>query len=101
MSGLAAGSKASGRGRGLSGGCGYPAAPTSHDSPVPCQSRDRDRGPVRPGPRGVRAGRVLRPALVATNGTTLTATAPREASRSAEQIAAKILAEAAATDGAE
>jgi transposase len=47
-----------------------------------------------------RAG-LLRPGLVAIDGTKLNANASRDASRTAEQIAEKILAEAAATDAAE
>jgi transposase len=47
-----------------------------------------------------RAG-LLRPGLVAIDGTKLNANASRDASRTAEQIAAEILAEAAATDAAE
>lgn len=47
-----------------------------------------------------RAG-VLRPGLLAVDGTKLAANASREASRTAEQLAAAILAEAAATDAAE
>src|SRR4051812_46988372 len=47
-----------------------------------------------------RAG-LLRPGLVAIDGTTLNANASRDASRTAEQIAAEILAEADATDVAE
>lgn len=47
-----------------------------------------------------RAG-VLRPGLVAIDGTKLAANASRDANRSAEQLAAEILAEAAATDEAE
>jgi len=47
-----------------------------------------------------RAG-LLRPGLVAIDGTKLTANASRDANRSAEQIAAEILAEAAAVDAAE
>lgn len=44
---------------------------------------------------------VLRPGLVAVDGTKLAANASREANRTAEQLAAEILAEAAATDAAE
>src|SRR5712692_7716941 len=44
---------------------------------------------------------VLRPGLVAVDGTKLAATASRDANRTAEQLAAEILAEAAATDAAE
>jgi transposase len=44
---------------------------------------------------------VLRPGLVAIDGTKLAANASRDANRSAEQLAAEILAEAAATDAAE
>jgi transposase len=47
-----------------------------------------------------RAG-LLRPGVVAIDGTKLNANASRDASRTAEQIAAEILAEAAATDAAE
>jgi len=47
-----------------------------------------------------RAG-VLRPGLVAIDGTKLAANASRDANRTAEQLAAEILAEAAATDAAE
>jgi transposase len=47
-----------------------------------------------------RAG-LLRPGLVAVDGTKLNANASRDASRTAEQIAEEILAEAAATDAAE
>jgi transposase len=47
-----------------------------------------------------RAG-LLRPGLVAVDGTKLNANASRDASRTAEQIAQEILAEAAATDAAE
>jgi transposase len=47
-----------------------------------------------------RAG-LLRPGLIAIDGTKLAANASREANRSALQIAAEILAEAAATDAAE
>jgi transposase/peptidoglycan/xylan/chitin deacetylase (PgdA/CDA1 family) len=47
-----------------------------------------------------RAG-VLRPGLVAVDGTKLAADASRDANRTAEQLAAEILAEAAATDAAE
>ena len=47
-----------------------------------------------------RAG-LLRPGLVAIDGTKLNANASRDASRTAEQIAEEILAEAAATDAAE
>src|SRR3954449_10506709 len=47
-----------------------------------------------------RAG-LLRPGLVAIDGTKLNANASRDASRTAEQIAEKILAEAAETDAAE
>ena len=47
-----------------------------------------------------RAG-VLRPGLVAVDGTKLTANASRDANRTADQLAADILAEAAATDAAE
>jgi transposase len=47
-----------------------------------------------------RAG-LLRPGLVAIDGTKLAANASREASRTAEQLAKEILAEAAATDAAE
>jgi transposase len=44
---------------------------------------------------------VLRPGLVAIDGTKLTANASRDANRTATQIAEQILAEAAATDAAE
>lgn len=44
---------------------------------------------------------LLRPGLVAVDGTKLNANASRDASRTAEQIAAEILAEAEATDAAE
>lgn len=47
-----------------------------------------------------RAG-LLRPGLVAVDGTKLNANASRDASRTAEQIAAEILAEAEVTDAAE
>ena len=47
-----------------------------------------------------RAG-VLRPALVAVDGTKLVANASRDANRTAEQLAAQILAEADAADAAE
>jgi transposase len=47
-----------------------------------------------------RAG-VLRPGLLALDGTKLNANASRDANRTAEQLAAAILAEAAATDAAE
>ena len=47
-----------------------------------------------------RAG-VLRPGLVAIDGTKLAANASRSANRTAEQLAAEILAEAAAVDAAE
>jgi transposase/predicted XRE-type DNA-binding protein len=47
-----------------------------------------------------RAG-VLRPGLVAIDGTKLAANASRDANRTADQLAADILAEAAATDAAE
>ena len=47
-----------------------------------------------------RAG-LLRPGLIAIDGTKLTANASREANRTAAQIAEEILAEAAATDAAE
>ena len=47
-----------------------------------------------------RAG-LLRPGLVAIDGTKLAANASRQASRTAEQLAKQILAEAAATDAAE
>lgn len=47
-----------------------------------------------------RAG-LLRPGLIAIDGTKLTANASRDASMTAEQIAAEILAEADATDAAE
>ena len=47
-----------------------------------------------------RAG-VLRPGLVAVDGTTLGANASRDANRTAEQLAAEILAEAEATDATE
>lgn len=47
-----------------------------------------------------RAG-VLRPGLVAVDGTKLAANASRDANRTAEQLAVEILAEAAATDAAE
>jgi transposase len=47
-----------------------------------------------------RAG-LLRPGLIAIDGTKLNANASRDASRTAEQIAEEILAEAAATDAAE
>ena len=43
---------------------------------------------------------LLRPGLVAIDGTKLTANASRDANRTAEQIAERILAEAAATDAA-
>jgi hypothetical protein len=46
-------------------------------------------------------GGLLRPGLVAIDGTKLNANASRDASRTAEQIAAEILAEADATDAAE
>lgn len=49
---------------------------------------------------GARAG-LLRPGLVAIDGTKLTANASRDANRTAAQIAEEILAEAAATDAAE
>jgi len=48
----------------------------------------------------VRAG-VLRPALLAIDGTKLAANASRDANRTAEQLAEAILAEAAAVDAAE
>ncbi len=44
---------------------------------------------------------LLRPGLLAVDGTKLNANASRDASRTAEQIAEQILAEAAATDAAE
>lgn len=44
---------------------------------------------------------LLRPGLVAIDGTKLAATASRDANRTAEQLAAEILAEAAAADAAE
>lgn len=44
---------------------------------------------------------LLRPGLVAIDGTRMVANASREANKTAEQIAAEILAEAAATDAAE
>ncbi len=44
---------------------------------------------------------LLRPGLVAIDGTKLTANASRNASRTAEQLAKEILAEASATDAAE
>ena len=44
---------------------------------------------------------LLRPGLVAVDGTKLAANASRDANRTAEQIAKQILAEAAATDAAE
>jgi transposase len=47
-----------------------------------------------------RAG-VLRPGLIAIDGTKLAANASRDANRTAEQLAADILAEAAATDASE
>jgi len=44
---------------------------------------------------------LLRPGLVAIDGTQMVANASREANKTAEQVAAEILAEAAATDAAE
>lgn len=44
---------------------------------------------------------VLRPGLIAIDGTKLVANASRDANRTAEQLAAEIVAEAAATDAAE
>lgn len=44
---------------------------------------------------------VLRPSVLAVDGTKLNANASRDANRTAEQLAAEILAEAAATDAAE
>jgi hypothetical protein len=44
---------------------------------------------------------VLRPSVLAVDGTKLNANASRDANRTAKQLAAEILAEAAATDAAE
>jgi hypothetical protein len=85
-----------GRGRGVPGDGGQPAARPRHDRPVPLRSRRCSDRSSRSAPSRVAAAR-----LVAIDGTRMVANASKEANRTAEQVAQEILADAAATDASE